>query len=46
MKLVEPALSNQDQFHRRAAYLAIAVASEGCADCMRTKYACSLGYLK
>lgn len=38
MKLVEPALSNQDQFHRRAAYLAIAVASEGCADCMRTKH--------
>ncbi|XP_064599081.1 importin-4-like isoform X2 [Liolophura sinensis] len=38
MVLVEPALSHQKWQHRKAAYLAMAVITEGCADYIATKH--------
>lgn len=35
---VEPALQGQDIYAQKAAYLAMAVLAEGCADHIRTKY--------
>lgn len=37
MVLVEPALAHQNWQHRKAAYLAMAVITEGCADYIATK---------
>ena len=37
MRLVEPGLQSDDPDQRRAAYMAIAVSAEGCADHIRNK---------
>ena len=37
MQYVQPALAHNDQFYRRAAYIAVAVTSEGCADHLSSK---------
>ena len=37
MKHIDPALIYEDHFHRKAAYIAMAVAAEGCADHMRSR---------
>jgi hypothetical protein len=39
MKHVEPSLASTESNLRRAAFIAIAVSAEGCADHMRTKLA-------
>ncbi|KAK2193044.1 hypothetical protein NP493_18g10006 [Ridgeia piscesae] len=38
MKFVEPAMTNSDENVRRAAYVALAVSAEGCADYMKHRY--------
>lgn len=42
MELVQPALTSEDPYKRKAALIALAVLAEGCADYIRNRFDCVL----